>query len=104
MAEKTATGGGWPGIVLVWAIALAGVGVVVSLAFARGVSWLGDLGVLGIYAALGVVLAAVVIATLAVQLATRRPEGFVGRVAASIAGAVVVVAIGAAVVAPVVLL
>ena len=73
----------------VWAIALAGVGVVVGLAFAGGVDWFGALGALGVFAALGVVLAVVVIATLAVQLATRRPEGFVGRVAASIAGAVV---------------
>ncbi len=103
MAEKTATGGGWPGIVLVWGIALAGVGVVASLAFAGGLASFGDLGALGVYAALGVVLAAVVIATLAVQLATRRPEGFVARVAASIAGAVVVVALGAVVVAPVAL-
>jgi len=43
----------------------------------------------------------VVVATLAVQLATRRPEGFVGRVSSSIAGAVVMVALAAAVVAPV---
>ncbi|MCD2444243.1 hypothetical protein LQ757_18325 [Agromyces sp. SYSU K20354] len=101
MAEKTATGGGWPGIVSVWAITLASVVVVVGLTFAGGVAWFGDRGALGVYAALGVVLAAAVIVTLAVQLATRRPEGFVGRVAASMAGSVVLVALAAAVVAPV---
>jgi hypothetical protein len=100
MAENTASGGGWLSVVSVWAIALAGVGVVVGLAFAGGAASFAGLGTLGIFAALGVVLAVVVITTLAVQLATRRPEGFVGRVSASIAGAVVLVALAAAVVAP----
>ena len=100
MAENTASGGGWLSVVSVWAIALAGVGVVVGLAFAGGADAFDGLGTLGIFAALGVVLAVVVITTLAVQLATRRPEGFVGRVSASIAGAVVLVALAAVVVAP----
>ena len=103
MAENTASGGGWLSVVSVWAVALVGVGVVVGLAFAGGADAFDGLGTLGIFAALGVVLAVVVITTLAVQLATRRPEGFVGRVSASIAGAVVMVALAAAVVAPVAL-
>ena len=101
MAENATSGGGWLSVVSVWVIALAGVGVVVGLAYTGGVDWFGALGPLAVFAALGVVLAVVVIATLAVQLATRRPEGFVGRVAASIAGAVVLVALASAVVAPV---
>ena len=101
MAENATSGGGWLSVVSVWAVALAGVGVVVSLAYTGGVDRFGALGSLGVFAALGVVLAVVVIATLAVQLATRRPEGFVSRVSASIAGAVVMVALAAAVVAPV---
>ena len=100
MAENAASGGGWLSVVSVWAVALAGVGVVVALAYVGG-DWFGGLGSLGVFAALGVVLAVVVITTLAVQLATRRPEGFVSRVSASIAGAVVMVALAAAVVAPV---
>jgi len=101
MAENAASGGGWLSVVSVWAIALAGVGVVVGLAYAGGVDSFGGLGSLGVFAALGVVLAVVVVATLAVQLAARRPEGFVGRVSSSIAGAVVMVALAAALVAPV---
>jgi 1,4-dihydroxy-2-naphthoate octaprenyltransferase len=101
MAENATSGGGWLSVVSVWVIALAGVGVVVGLAYTGGVDWFGALGPLAVFAALGVVLAVVVIATLAVQLATRRPEGFVGRVSASIAGAVVLVALASAVVAPV---
>ena len=101
MAENATSGGGWLSVVSVWVIALAGVGVVVGLAYTGGVDWFGALGPLAVFAALGVVLAVVVIATLAVQLATRRPEGFVGRVSSSIAGAVVLVALASAVVAPV---
>jgi hypothetical protein len=101
MAENAASGGGWLSVVSVWVVALVGVGVVVGLAYAGGGDWFGGLGSLGVFAALGVVLAVVVITTLAVQLATRRPEGFVSRVSASIAGAVVMVALAAAVVAPV---
>jgi len=101
MAENAESGGGWLSVVSVWAVALAGVVVVVGLAYAGGADWFGRLGPLGVFAALGVVLAVVVIMTLAVQLATRRPEGFVSRVSASIAGAVVLVGLATAVVAPV---
>lgn len=101
MAEQSATGSGWPGIVSIWAVALVGVALVAGLAYSGEVAWFGERGPLGVYAALGVVLAATVIGTLAVQLASRRPEGFVDRVSLSMAGAVVVVAVGAAIVAPV---
>jgi hypothetical protein len=48
-----------------------------------------------------VVLAASVLASLIVQLASRRPEGFVARTSWSMAGAVLVVAVTALAVAPV---
>jgi ABC-type molybdate transport system permease subunit len=55
------------------------------------------------YSALGVVLAASVLGALIVQLASRRPAGFVGRASASVAGAVLAVAVTALVVAPIAL-
>ncbi|MTH67490.1 hypothetical protein GJ743_03765 [Agromyces bracchium] len=48
------------------------------------------------------VFAASVIAALLLQLASRRPHGYVGRASASIAGAVVPVAVGALALLPVV--
>ena len=92
---------GWPGIFLVWAIALAGAIVVVALAYGGTDSWFGDASWLGVYGALGVVLAASVLGALVTQLASRRPVGFVVRASASIGGAVIVVALAAAAVAPV---
>lgn len=44
------------------------------------------------FTSLGVVMAAAVIATFAIQLATRRPEGFVVRAMASISVSVVILA------------
>ncbi len=101
MQEHSAARSGWPGIVLVWAIALVGCGVVAGLAYGGTSVWLGDASQLGVYGALGVVLAASVIASLIVQLASRRPDGFVARVSASVGGAVLVVGVTALAVVPV---
>jgi len=101
MTDETETRTGWPGIVLIWALAVAGCAIVAGLAFGGLEVWFDDDSWLGVYGALGVVLAVAVLGTLVVQLATRRPAGFVRRVAASIAGAVVVVGLAAAIVAPV---
>jgi hypothetical protein len=103
MLEQSAARSGWPGIVLVWAIALAGCGVVLGLAYSGTTVWFGESGPLGMYSALGVVLAASVFGALIVQLASRRPAGFVGRASASVAGAVLAVAVTALVVAPIAL-
>jgi hypothetical protein len=92
--------GGWPGILLIWAIALAGATVVVVLAYGGTTDWFGDSTRLGVFGALGVVFAAGVLLTLAVQLATRRPIGFVARASSSIGGAALVVALAAIAVAP----
>lgn len=92
--------GGWLAIAVVWAIAIAGSALVVSLAYGGVGSWFGDRGVLGVYDALGVVLAVSIIGALVAQLATRRPPGFVVRASASVGGAVVVVAVAAALVVP----
>jgi hypothetical protein len=101
MQEQSATRSGWPGVALVWAIALAGCGVVLGLAYSGTDEWFGDSTPLGMYGALGVVLAVSVLGSLIVQLASRRPEGFVARTSWSIAGAVLVVAVTALAVAPV---
>ena len=103
MRAESETRGGWPGIVLVWAIAVAGSITVVSLAYAGTSDWFADPTRLGVYGALGVVFAASVIGALVVQLASRRPGGFVTRASASIAGAALVVALAALAVAPVAL-
>ena len=102
MEAGSTTARGWPGIVLVWAIAIVGAVIVVAHAYSGTVEWFGDAGRLGVYGALSIVLAASVVGALAVQLASRRPAGFVDRAAASVAGAAVVIALAAAVVAPVV--
>ena len=100
MTDQTDTSSGWLGIAIVWAIALIGAVVVVALAYSGTVAWFGDASRLGVYGALGIVLAASVIGALIVQLATRRPEGFVMRVSWSVTGAAAIVAIAALVVAP----
>lgn len=101
MQAGSETRGGWPGIVLIWAIALAGAITVVALAYGGTADWFGDTSRLGVFGALGVVFAACVVGSLAAQLATRRPSGFVTRTSASIAGAAVVLALAAIAVAPV---
>jgi hypothetical protein len=100
--QAGATRSGWPGILLIWAISIAGAVIVVALAYSGTTDWFGDTTRLGVYGALGVVFAASVIGALAMQLASRRPQGFVGRTSASVGGATVVVALAAVAVAPVV--
>ena len=100
MQAGSETRGGWPGIVLVWAIAAVGAIVVVSLAYAGTADWFGDASSLGVYGALGIVFGASVIGALVVQLASRRPGGYVTRASASVAGAAVIVAVAALAVAP----
>ncbi|PWC04950.1 hypothetical protein [Agromyces badenianii] len=101
MAGDTDTRSGWLGIAAIWAIALVGAVVVVALAATGTAAWFGDDTRLGVYGALGIVLAASVIGALIVQLATRRPDGFVIRASWSIVGAAAVIAIAAIAVAPI---
>ena len=96
MQAGSETRGGWPGIVLVWAIAIVGSVIVVSLAYGGTTDWFHDASALGVYGALGMVLAASVLGALIAQLASRRPGGFVTRASASVAGAAVVVAVAPA--------
>jgi len=100
MQAGSETRGGWPGIVLVWAIAIVGSVIVVSLAYGGTTDWFHDASALGVYGALGMVLAASVLGALIAQLASRRPGGFVTRTSTSMAGAAAVVAIAAIAVAP----
>ncbi|MFF2271346.1 hypothetical protein ACFVTX_03695 [Agromyces sp. NPDC058136] len=100
MVEQSETRFGWGSVVLIWAIAVVGSVIVGGLAVGGLEVWFRDASWLGVYGALGVVLAVAVLGTLVVQLATRRPEGFVGRVSASIAGAVVIVSLAALLLAP----
>ncbi|QEO15295.1 hypothetical protein FLP10_13310 [Agromyces intestinalis] len=86
---------GWSGIVLVWAIAVAGSVVVLALAAGGAGFDAADDAWPTVYTALGVVFAAAVLVTLVVQLATRRPEGFVSRASASVGGAAAVVGVAA---------
>lgn len=101
MLASAETRRGWPGVVLIWVISLAGAISVVALAYGGATDWFGDTTRLGVFGALGVVFAASVIGALAVQLASRRPDGFVARTSASIGGAAVVVALAVLAVAPV---
>ena len=101
MQAGSETRGGWPGIVLIWAISVIGAVIVVALAYSGTSDWFGDTTTLGVYGALGVVFATCVLGALAVQLASRRPDGFVARASSSIGGAAVVVALAAVAVAPV---
>jgi hypothetical protein len=100
--HAAATRSGWPGILLIWVISIAGAISAVALAYSGTTDWFGDTTRLGVYGALGVVFAASVVGALALQLASRRPEGFVARTSASVGGATVVVALAAVAVAPVV--
>ena len=100
MQAGSETRGGWPGIALVWAIAIVGSVIVVSLAYGGTTDWFHDASALGVYGALGMVLAASVLGALIAQLASRRPGGFVTRTSTSMAGAAAVVAIAAIAVAP----
>ena len=102
MAEQGTTFGRWA-VVGVWAIAVVGSAIVVSLAYTGTEEWFGDVGADGAFGALGMVLAASVLGALALQLASRRPPGFVGRASASVAGALLVVAVAALALLPVVL-
>ncbi|BDZ55678.1 hypothetical protein [Agromyces marinus] len=91
------------GAPITWALALLGTALVVGLAWDGRHVWFGDAGPYAALAMLGIVLAASVIAGLLLQLASRQPRGYVGRVSASIAGAVVVVAVGTLALLPVLL-
>lgn len=102
-AGAPATAWGRWAIPVVWAIAAVGSALVVAGAYSGRRDWFGDTAPTAVYTALGLVLAASVIASMALQLASREPHGFVGRVSASIAGAVVAVAVGALALLPVVL-
>ncbi|MGR2753643.1 hypothetical protein [Agromyces arachidis] len=97
--EPTTTWGRWA-VPAVWAIAAVGSALVVGAAYAGRREWFGEASATAAYAPLGMVLAASVIASMALQLASRQPHGFVGRVSASIAGAVVAVAVGAVALLP----
>ena len=86
------------------AVDLAGLGhlvLVVSGAYSGTGAWFGGASSLGVYGALCVAFAASVLAALIVELASRRPGGFVTRTSTSIAGAAVVMLIAAIAVAPV---
>jgi hypothetical protein len=98
--EGTHPRAGWSGILLIWVLAAVGAIAVVGLAYGGTTDWFGDSTRFGVFGALGVVFAAGVLLTLAMQLATRRPVGFVARTSASIGGAALVVAFAAIAVAP----
>ena len=83
-AGAPATAWGRWAIPVVWAIAAVGSGLVVAGAYSGRRDWFGDSSPTAVYA-------------------SREPHGFVGRVSASIAGAVVAVAVGALALLPVVL-
>lgn len=102
-ADAPATTWGRWAIPVVWGIAALGSVLVVGAAYAGRGEWFGDASQTAVYTALGMVLAASVIASMALQLASREPHGFVGRVSASIAGAVVVVAVATLALLPIVL-
>ncbi|WP_430647690.1 hypothetical protein [Agromyces sp. GXS1127] len=101
-AEPAATGLARWAVPIVWAISLIGTAAVVVLAWAGTTDWFHDTGPYAALGVLGMVFAASVISALLLQLASRRPHGYVGRVSASIAGAVVPVAVGALALLPVV--
>jgi hypothetical protein len=100
MQAGSETRGGWPGIVLVWVLALVGAVLVVVLAYSGVGEWMGDATALGVYGALGMVFAASVILAMIVQLLMRRPDGLVTRLSTSLAGAAVVMLLAAVVVTP----
>jgi hypothetical protein len=98
-----ATAWGRWAIPVVWVIAAVGSVLVVAAAYAGRSAWFGDDSAMAAYAPLGMVLATSVIASMALQLASREPHGFVGRLSASIAGAAVVVGVAALALLPIVL-
>lgn len=102
-ADAPATTWGRRAVPVVWAIALVGSALVVAGAYTGRRAWFGDASPTAAYGALGMVLAVSVIAAMALQLASREPHGYVGRISASIAGAVVAVAIAAAALLPIAL-
>ncbi|MFE5671266.1 hypothetical protein ACFQ58_06590 [Agromyces sp. NPDC056523] len=102
-AEERATGFGRWAIPVVWLIAALGSVAIVASAYTGRRDWFGDDGQYAALAALAIVFAASVLAALALQLASRRPHGFVGRVSASITGAAVAVAVAALALLPVVI-
>ncbi|GAA1060249.1 hypothetical protein [Agromyces bracchium] len=101
-AGAPATGLARWSVPIVWLISAAGTAVVVGLAWSGTRVWFHDAGPYAALGVLGMVFAASVIAALLLQLASRRPHGYVGRASASIAGAVVPVAVGALALLPVV--
>jgi hypothetical protein len=101
-AEAPATGLARWAVPVVWLISAAGTVTVVGLAWAGTRNWFGETGPYAAVGVLGIVFATSVIAALLLQLASRKPHGYVGRVSASIAGAVVPVAAGALALLPVV--
>lgn len=101
-ADTRATGFGRWAIPVAWLVAAVGTATVVVAAYAGREEWFGDSGPYAALGALAMAFAASVIAALALQLASRRPHGFVGRVSASVTGAAVVVALGALALLPVV--
>lgn len=88
-------------VVAVWVLAVIGAIIVVVLAYTGTTVWFQDSSWLGVYIALGVVLAASVLLSLLLQIATRQPKGYVERTSASIAGAATVVLLAAIAVAPI---
>ena len=101
MRAGSETRGGWLGIGLVWGIAVVGAIIVVSGAYSGTGAWFGDASSLGVYGALCVAFAASVLGAMIVELASRRPGGFVTRTSTSIAGAAAVMLVAAIAVAPV---
>jgi hypothetical protein len=74
-------------VVPVWAVALAGAIVVAVLSPGRSVIWL------------PIVMAACVLVAIAIQLGLQRKEGFVTRMIASLAGALVITGVATAILA-----
>ncbi|MWB97708.1 hypothetical protein [Agromyces seonyuensis] len=89
----------WGSILLVWAVALAGAVSVVAFELGGAHVQFGTHS-LGGYDALVAVLAICVLVGLIVELATRRPAGFVFRLTTSLAGVVAVLLLAAIVLLP----
>ncbi|GAA2046028.1 hypothetical protein GCM10009819_37100 [Agromyces tropicus] len=89
------------GTPITWAIALAGTATVVGLSWGGRHVWFKDAGPYAALSMLGIVFAASVIAALLLQLASRQPHGYLGRASASVAGVVVIIALGVLALLPV---
>jgi hypothetical protein len=87
MQAGSETRGGWPGSCSCGSSRRSAAILVVSLAYSGSSDWFDDPASLGVYGALGIVFAASVLGALIVQLASRRPGGYVTRASASVAGA-----------------